>query len=54
MITIETKSFEMGVMRMVGIKKNHLISGIVVQSFLFVGPAIFAGFLVSVPILKLT
>jgi ABC-type antimicrobial peptide transport system permease subunit len=52
MITIETKSFEMGVMRMVGLKKSHLITGILIQSFLFVGPAILLGFLTSLPILK--
>ena len=54
MISIETKSLEMGVMRMVGLKKSYLIVGILIQSFLFVLPAISLGFIVSIPILKIT
>lgn len=51
MINVETKSFEIGVMRMVGLNKKGLIIMILIQSFLFVIPALFFGFLLSVPAL---
>ena len=49
MISIETKSFEIGVMRMVGLKNNNLILMVLIQSALFVAPALIFGFLMSLP-----
>lgn len=51
MISIETKSFEIGVMRMVGLKKSNLIIMVLIQSVLFVVPSMICGFLCSVPCL---
>lgn len=48
---IETKSFEIGVQRMVGLSKTGLIFMVFVQSGLFVLPAVFMGFTLSIPCL---
>ena len=53
MINIETKAFEIGVQRMIGLSKPGLIVIVLVQSFLFVVPAILAGFALSVPCLMI-
>lgn len=49
MISVETKTFEFGVMRMVGLSKSGIISMIIIQSFMFVIPSVFFGFVTSVP-----
>ena len=49
MISVETKSFEFGVMRMVGLSKSGIINMIILQSFMFVLPAVCFGFIFSFP-----
>jgi ABC-type antimicrobial peptide transport system permease subunit len=53
MISIETKTFEIGVMRMVGLSKPGIILMILIQAMMFVLPAITIGFLISFPTLSL-
>ena len=53
MISIETKTFEIGVMRMVGLSKPGLILMILIQALMFVLPAIVIGFIFSFPALSL-
>jgi ABC-type antimicrobial peptide transport system permease subunit len=50
-ISVESKTFEFGVMRMVGLSKSGIISIIIIQSFMFVIPSVFFGFILSVPTL---
>ena len=52
MISVETKTFEFGVMRMVGLSKSGIINMIVIQSFLFVIPSLLFGFILCFPTLK--
>lgn len=52
MFSVESKSFDLGVMRMVGLSKNNVIVLIIVQSFMFVIPSIICGFSVSLIILR--
>lgn len=52
MISIETKTFENGVLRLVGLTKINCVSMILVQSLLFVIPSIILGYAVSFPILQ--
>lgn len=52
MFSIESKSFDLGVMRMVGLAKHNIILLIVTQSFMFVVPSIICGFSVSLLILQ--
>lgn len=47
MQSVETKNFELAVIRMVGLEKTGIIILIVCQSFLYVVPAIVAGFAVN-------
>ena len=47
MIGVETKTMETGIMRMVGISKNGLVSMIGIQSVMFVMPSVLAGFILS-------
>ena len=51
MISVESKSFEYGVMRMQGLSKSGLIYMIVLQSVMFVLPSLLIGFMVSIPTL---
>jgi len=51
MISVESKSFEFGVMRMVGLSSSGIIVMLVLQSIMFVLPSVFVGFLTSVPTL---
>jgi ABC-type antimicrobial peptide transport system permease subunit len=51
MISVETKTFEFGVMRMVGLSKSGIINMIILQSFMFVLPSVFCGFVLSFPAL---
>lgn len=52
MISVETKTFEIGVMRMVGLSKNGLIFMIFIQGIMFVLPAIITAFALSFAALK--
>jgi len=52
MISVESKTFEFGVMRMVGLSKSGIINMIILQSFMFVLPSVFFGFVFSVPALN--
>ncbi len=52
-ISIEQKSFEIGVMRMVGLSNHGLIFMVLLQAFMFVVPAIIIGFIASYPLLSL-
>lgn len=49
MISVETKTFEFGVMRMVGLSKTGIINMIILQSIMFVIPSLTLGFILSVP-----
>jgi ABC-type antimicrobial peptide transport system permease subunit len=51
MIGVETKTFETGIMRMVGVSKRGLILMIVLQSAMFVLPAITLGIILCFPAL---
>jgi len=53
MLSVESKSFDLGVMRMVGLSKFNVMMLVVMQSFTFVLPAIISGFSVSLVILKI-
>ena len=48
MISVETKTFEIGVMRMIGVGKSGLILMVLVQSVFFVIPAIIFGYGLSI------
>lgn len=52
MISVETKTFEIGVMRMVGLTKQGIVVMILLQGLMFVLPAIVFGFAISFPILS--
>lgn len=51
MISVETKTFENGVFRMLGLSKGNCISMILIQSFMFVVPSIITAYIVSIPTL---
>lgn len=51
LISVETKSFDIGVQRMVGLSKGGLITMVLVQSCIFVIPSVLAGFITSLPCL---
>jgi hypothetical protein len=53
MVTVEEKSFEIGIYRMVGVNKIGLITMVMLKAFFFVLPAIIAGYLLSILILWL-
>lgn len=53
MISVETKTFENGVMRMLGLSKGNCISMILIQSCLFVFPSIIMAYIASIPTLAL-
>ena len=52
MLSVESKSFEFGVMRMVGLSKDNIILLVILQSFMFVIPSIISGFVVSLTVLQ--
>jgi hypothetical protein len=52
MLSVESKSFDLGVMRMVGLSKHNVIVLIVIESFMFVVPSIICGFTTSMVILQ--
>ena len=49
LINIETRTFETGVQRMIGLSKKGIVLLVMVQSFLFVLPSVAFGFMASVP-----
>ena len=49
LISVETKTFEIGVMRLVGLTKTGFIGMIMTQAALFVLPSVVLGFLLSLP-----
>ena len=49
LISVETKTFEIGVMRLVGLSKLGFIGMIMTQSAMFVLPSIIMGFALSLP-----
>ena len=51
MVSIESKNFEIAVIRMVGLEKTGIIGLIVCQSFLYVIPALLFAFALSIFIL---
>jgi len=51
MISVETKTFEIGVMRMVGLSQGGIVAMVLLQGLMFVLPAIVAAFLLCVPTL---
>lgn len=51
MIGVETKTFETGIMRMVGISKKGMVLMILLQGIMFVIPAIFLGVILCFPLL---
>ena len=52
LISVESKTFEFGVMRMIGLSKTGIVSMIMIQSVLFVLPSLACGFLLSIPTLQ--
>lgn len=53
MISVETKTFEIGVMRMVGLSKYGIITMVLLQGLMFVLPAIVLAFTFCIPVLHL-
>lgn len=51
MISVETKTFETGVLRMIGLDKKACISMILIQSLIFVVPSIIFAYFCSIPCL---
>ncbi len=51
LISVQTKSFEYGVMRLVGLTKKGYVAMIMTQAAMFVLPSVILGFLLSVPCL---
>lgn len=49
MISVETKTFEIGVMRLVGLSKSGFIAMIFTQAAMFVLPSVILGFACSLP-----
>ena len=51
MISVETKSFENAVLRLIGLSKWNCITMILIQSLMFVLPSIVLGYIGSIPCL---
>ena len=49
LISVETKTFEIGVMRLVGLTKFGFVGLILTQATMFVLPAVMVGFVLSIP-----
>lgn len=49
LISVETKTFEIGIMRLVGLSKRSFIGMIFTQSYFFVLPAVLCGFALYLP-----
>lgn len=54
MIGVETKSFETGILRMIGVGKYGTILLVIIHGFLFVLPSIIAAFILCFPAIALT
>ena len=52
-VNVESRTYEIGVKRMMGLQKTTLIVDIISQTFLFVIPGIVVAFLLSFPCLRL-
>ena len=53
LVSVETKTYEMGIMRMLGMNKIGIILMILVQAFSFVVPGIILGLIGSIPFLMI-
>ena len=53
LISVETKTFDIGVMRLVGLSRMGFIAMIFTQAAFFVFPALFTGFICSFPCIKM-
>ena len=53
LISVETKTFQIGVMRLVGLSKGGFVAMIFIQSAMFVLPAVVLGFSSSIPLMHL-
>jgi len=51
MISIEAKTFEFGIMRMVGLSRIGIVNVVILQSFMFVMPSLIFAFILTVPAL---
>ena len=51
MINIETKTFEIGVMRMTGLSKGGFIAMIAIQAVMFVLPSLISAFACVLPVM---
>ena len=49
LISVESKTFEFGVMRMVGLNTTGIIAMILIQGFMFVVPSLLVGFILAPP-----
>ena len=47
MLRVESKTMEIGIMRMVGMRKISFSFMVIIQGFIFTLPAILAGFILS-------
>jgi hypothetical protein len=54
LVSVETKTFDMAVLRIVGLNKVGVVSLIIVQSFFYVVPAVILGLSLSIPALMQT
>jgi len=53
LVTVETKTFEFGVIRMLGLNKIGVAELILIQALFFVAPGLILGILSSIPLLEL-
>lgn len=53
LISVETRTFEIGVQRLIGLSSHGFIGLIFTQAFMFVLPAVVFGFLSSMPLMAL-
>lgn len=51
LISVETKTFEIGVMRLIGLTKKGFVAMIITQAIMFVLPAVVMGFACAIPII---
>ena len=51
MVSIETKTFEIAIIRMLGISKCEIIGMLLTQAFTFVFPSLIVAYFISFPIL---
>ena len=53
LISVETKTFEIGVMRLVGLTKSGFVGLVMTQAAMYVLPSVIAGFILSIPSIAL-